>query len=59
MGRSLFSDTPEFDHLTRGTAESQALAFGDNNDGMDLFQIDGKNVMVVNNEYTNRSVMFG
>lgn len=58
-GDPLFSDTPEFDHLTRGTAESQALAFGDNNDGMDLFQIDGKNVMVVNNEYTNRSVMFG
>ena len=58
-GDPLFSDTPEFDHLTRGTAESQALAFGDNNDGMDLFQIDGKNIMVVNNEYTNRSVMFG
>lgn len=58
-GDPLFSDTPEFDHLTRGTAESQALAFGDNNDGMDLFEIDGKNVMVVNNEYTNRSVMFG
>ena len=58
-GDPLFSDAPEFDHLTRGTAESQALAFGDNNDGMDLFQIDGKNVMVVNNEYTNRSVMFG
>ncbi|MGB2332579.1 MAG: PhoX family protein [Litorivicinaceae bacterium] len=58
-GDPLFSDAPEFDHLTRGTAESQALAFGDNNDGMDLFEIDGKNVMVVNNEYTNRSVMFG
>ena len=26
---------------------------------MDLFEIDGAKVMVVNNEYTNRSVMFG
>ena len=26
----------EFDHATRGTAESQEMAFGDNNDGMDI-----------------------
>ena len=58
-GDPLFSNQPEFDHATRGTAASQAVAFGDNNDGMDLFEIDGKTVMVVNNEYTNRGVMFG
>jgi secreted PhoX family phosphatase len=58
-GDPLFSNVPEFDHATRGTSASQALAFGDNNDGMDLFQVDGANVMVVNNEYTNRGVMFG
>ena len=58
-GDPLFSNVPEFDHATRGTAASQALSYGDNNDGMDLFQIDGANVMVVNNEYTNRGVMFG
>lgn len=58
-GDPLFSNVPEFDHATRGTSASQALACGDNNDGMDLFQVDGANVMVVNNEYTNRGVMFG
>jgi len=58
-GDPLFSNVPEFDHTKRGTSASQALAFGDNNDGMDLFQVDGANVMVVNNEYTNRGVMFG
>ena len=58
-GDPLFSNVPEFNHATRGTAASQALSYGDNNDGMDLFQIDGANVLVVNNEYTNRGVMFG
>lgn len=58
-GDPLFSNVPEFDHAKRGTSASQALAFGDNNDGMDLYQVDGANVMVVNNEYTNRGVMFG
>ena len=58
-GDPLSSNAPEFDHQTRGTAASQAIAFGDNNDGMDLFQIDGKQVLVVNNEYTNRGIMFG
>ena len=58
-GDPLFSNVPEFNHATRGTAASQALSCGDNNDGMDLFQIDGANVLVVNNEYTNRGVMFG
>ena len=58
-GDPLFSDVPEFDHATRGSSSSQARAFGDNNDGMDLFQIAGRNVMVVNNEYTNRGVIFG
>ena len=58
-GDPLFSDVPSFEHARRGTAASQARAFGDNNDGMDLFEIDGAYVLVVNNEYTNRSIMFG
>lgn len=58
-GDPLFSNVPEFDHATRGTASSQALACGDNNDGMDLFEVDGASIMVFNNEYVNRSVMFG
>jgi len=37
-GDQLFSNTPAFDETTRGDAASQALAFGDNNDGMTLFK---------------------
>ncbi|MGH1483016.1 MAG: PhoX family protein, partial [Geminicoccales bacterium] len=59
-GDPLFSDVPDFDHATRGTADSQARAFGDNNDGMSLFtDKDGHQIIVVNNEYTNRGVMWG
>lgn len=58
-GDKLWSDTPEFDEATRGTAASQARAFGDNNDGMALFNIDGKTVLVANNEYTNRKIIWG
>ncbi|MGR3615935.1 MAG: PhoX family protein [Paracoccaceae bacterium] len=56
-GDPLFSDAPEFDHATRGTAVSQERAFGDNNDGMDVFAHDGKMLLVANNEYTNRSIL--
>lgn len=58
-GDPMWSDAPQFEPLTRGTATSQARAFGDNNDGMSLFHKDGKNVIVVNNEYTNQKVMWG
>lgn len=58
-GDPMFSDVAEFDMETRGTAESQAGAFGDNNDGMTVFAIDDKHVLVANNEYTNRSVIWG
>ncbi len=58
-GDPLFSDVPEFDGATRGTAATQARAIGDNNDGMALFSKDGKHVYVFNNEYTNRKIMWG
>jgi secreted PhoX family phosphatase len=58
-GDPMWSDTPEFDEETRGTPSSQARAFGDNNDGMALFVRDGRTVLAVNNEYTNRVGMFG
>ena len=58
-GDPLWSDAPAFDQETRGTGASQERAFGDNNDGMSLF-VDGEtNVLAVNNEYTNRSIMYG
>jgi len=48
-----------FDAATRGTAESQARAMGDNCDGMEIFQRGGRTVLAVNNEYTNRAVLWG
>lgn len=58
-GQPMWSHSPEFDQATRGTGESQELAFGDNCDGMALFHVDGRNILVVNNEYTNRSIIYG
>ena len=58
-GYPLFSDIPEFDHATRGTAASQAGVFGDNNDGMAIFtDQDEHQILIANNENTNRSVMW-
>ena len=42
-GDPLWSDAADFDHDTRGTADTQARAFGDNTDGMDVFSHEGKN----------------
>ena len=58
-GDPLFSSTPAFDEATRGTAASQAGAFGDNNDGMAFFTKGGRHVMAINNEYTNRKILWG
>ncbi len=58
-GDPMFSGVAEFDHATRGTGESQASAYGDNVDGMALFELGDASVLVNNNEYTNRSVMWG
>ncbi|MEM9332033.1 MAG: alkaline phosphatase PhoX, partial [Pseudomonadota bacterium] len=58
-GDELFDDSIPFDEESRGNSDSQAKAFGDNNDGMSLFTRDGKTILVVNNEYANRSIIFG
>ena len=58
-GDPLWSHGASFDPQTRGTAESQRLAFGDNNDGMELFTRDGRTIIAINNEYTNLSIMYG
>ncbi|WP_051284894.1 PhoX family protein [Nisaea denitrificans] len=58
-GQPLWSHGADFDQATRGTGETQEFAFGDNNDGMALFVSGGKNVLAVNNEYTNRSIIYG
>ncbi len=54
------SETAEpLDEETRGTGASQENAVGDNNDGMSLFTRGGRNLFVLNNEYVNRSIIFG
>ena len=58
-GDPLWSDGKPFDHVTRGTGASQERAFGDNNDGMSAFFVDGRTVLAVNNEYVNRSIIYG
>ena len=58
-GDPITPDGPEFDHATLGSGASQAVTFGDNIDGMELFQIGDATVLVINNEYTNRKVIWG
>ena len=60
-GDPIFDGGVEFDETTRGTAASQLASFGDNTDGMALFEAPktGKYVLAVNNEYTNRSIIWG
>ncbi len=59
-GDPMWSNGVEFDHMTRGTGESQELSFGDNNDGMSLYNDgEGRSVLAVNNEYTNLKIMYG
>ncbi|MBU2533486.1 MAG: PhoX family phosphatase [Alphaproteobacteria bacterium] len=58
-GDPLWSKGVAFDQSTRGTGASQELSFGDNNDGMPLFVAGDKSVMAVNNEYVNRSIIYG
>jgi len=58
-GDPLWSKGAEFDHTTRGTAASQALAMGDNTDGMAVFSHNGRSIMAQNNEYVNRRIIYG
>ncbi len=57
-GDPMTSGGPEFDHKTRGTATTQAVTFGDNIDGMEIFEDGDKTILVVNNEYTNRRILW-
>lgn len=58
-GQPLWSHGPAFDEATRGTGASQELAFGDNTDGMAMFTDGDRHVLAINNEYTNRSILYG
>ncbi|MBC7164439.1 MAG: PhoX family phosphatase [Roseovarius sp.] len=52
-GDPLFAGVPEFDHATGISLETSDRVFGENTDGMEIFSIDGREILVVNSEYTN------
>ena len=58
-GDPLWSGAPEFDHASRGTGASQAKAMGDNNDGMEVYAHGDKTILICNNEYCNRKIIWG
>lgn len=58
-GDPLWSSGAPFDPVTRGTGASQELSLGDNNDGMSLFDVAGRSILAVNNEYVNSAIAYG
>jgi len=58
-GDPMWSDGTGFDHESRGTGASQERAFGDNNDGMELFTRGNRSILAVNNEFVNLGVLYG
>ena len=58
-GDALFSDAPAFDPATGIPAAGSDRVFGENTDGMELFSIDGREVLAVNSEYTNNEINLG
>jgi len=55
-GDPLFSDAPAFDAKTGVPTEGADRVFGENTDGMELFNIGGREILVVNSEYTNNDI---
>ena len=58
-GDPMWSNTPDFNHNTRGNGASQERAFGDNCDGMSFFSRGNTQLLVVNNEYANLEIITG
>jgi len=56
-GDPLFADAEgAFDPAAGVSVDMSDKVFGENTDGMELYNIDGREVIVVNSEYTNRPV---
>ncbi len=56
-GDALFDGVENaFDHTTGGSVGASDKVFGENTDGMESFDIDGRQVLAVNHEYANRNV---
>ncbi|MFY0597411.1 MAG: PhoX family phosphatase [Cognatishimia sp.] len=56
-GQPLWSGVEDVDQATGGTAETQAMSFGDNTDGMAVFAKGDKQILAVNNEYIQNKVL--
>ena len=55
-GDPLFSDAPEFSTETGVPTEGSDRVFGENTDGMELFLVGDKELLVVNSEYVNTKI---
>ncbi len=55
-GDPIFPDAPEFNHETGGDADSADRIFGENTDGMESFQVGGRQLLAINHEYSNREI---
>ena len=55
-GDPLFSDAPEFSQTERLPAGQADRVFGENTDGMELFEVNGHEVIAVNHEYVNTKI---
>ena len=56
-GDPLFSDAPAFDPQNGVSLDAQRRVVGDNTDGMEMFFAGSRNILAVNNEYTNLDVL--
>jgi len=57
-GEPLWKTGSKFKNTAEVSSKTQALAFGDNNDGMKHFNINGREVLAINNEYVNMASLF-
>ena len=55
-GDPLFSDAPAYSAETGIPTEGSDRVFGENTDGMELFTVGGRELLVVNSEYVNPKV---
>lgn len=55
-GDALFSDAPAFDPMLGVPTKGSDRVFGENTDGMEMFNIAGHEVLVVNSEYVNNKL---
>ena len=55
-GDALFSDAPAYDAAKGVPSQGADRVFGENTDGMELFNIGGRQVIAVNHEYVNPEI---